>query len=189
MSKSEEKKQKRIELIERYENREQKVRQLRQLLGIRIDDIDLAARALTCSDFAAKYYDATKQVIPTQDALATLGDAVIKLVVAETLYRENPAITCGELTLWKSKLEKDKALQGLGERLHLGDYLLYTNTDLKGTAKLATTIEAIAGAIYLDRGKRAVVSFWKHIHRIAESVLKPSNTVYDGSLNEEERSV
>jgi ribonuclease-3 len=125
-------------------------------LGYRFADPDLLTRALTHASYAAEHPSAE-----AQDALAFLGDAVLGLVVAERLLRDEPAAAVGRLTPLRAAIVADSGLAGWAAALELGPRLRLgrgaEQTGGRETASiLATTLEAVLGALYLDGGLPAV---------------------------------
>jgi len=125
-------------------------------LGHRFADRTLLTRALTHASYAAEHAGAD-----SQDVLAFLGDAALGLVVAEHLVRAEPAAPVGRLTPRRAALVADGTLARWAATLDLGPLLrLGRGAEQAGgrtTASiLATTLEAILGALYLDAGLTAV---------------------------------
>lgn len=86
-----------------------------------------------------------------------LGDAVIGLLVAESLYKRFPELSEGELTRLRSALVSRRHLGQVAARLRLGKYLRLSKGEersggRKKAALLANCIEAVVAAIYLDAG-------------------------------------
>ncbi len=91
------------------------------------------------------------------ERLEFLGDAVLELAVTHFLYNRYPDQPEGDLTNWRSALVKGKNLAKVAKALKLGDYLLLSRgEDMSGGREkkyiLANTMEALIGAIYLDKG-------------------------------------
>lgn len=93
------------------------------------------------------------------ERLEFLGDAVLELVTTEYLYNlsERPE---GELTNWRSALVQRENLANVAIDIKLGEYLqLSRGEESSGgrtrTSNLANALEALIGAIYLDRGFEA----------------------------------
>lgn len=89
------------------------------------------------------------------EQLEFLGDAVLGLVVAETLYRAHPEMTEGQLTRLRSALVSRKHMAQVAHRLELGRYLRMGRGEersggRKKAALLANAAEAIIAAVYLD---------------------------------------
>ena len=91
------------------------------------------------------------------ERLEYLGDAVINFVVAELLYREFDGATEGELSRYRASLVSGETLGevaagiGLGEHLRLGEGELKSG-GYRRASILADALEALIGALYLDRG-------------------------------------
>ena len=97
------------------------------------------------------------------ERLEFLGDAVLELVVTEYLYQSYPNPE-GELTAWRAALVNARMLAKIADDLALGDYLLLSKGEArdKGKARqviLANALEALIGALYLDKGYGAVSDF------------------------------
>jgi len=91
------------------------------------------------------------------ERLEFLGDAVLELVTTEYLYATFPDRGEGELTTFRSALVKGKHLAEVARALDLGQYLLLSHGEEKSGGReknyiLANTLEALIGAMYLDRG-------------------------------------
>jgi ribonuclease-3 len=123
---------------------------LQERLGFGFSDPALLARALTHRSFGPE----------NNERLEYLGDAVLAFVVAEALYNRFTDATEGELSRYRASLVSGEALAavaaeiGLGSRLRLGEGELKAGGRQRATI-LADALEAIFGAIYLDRGLSA----------------------------------
>ena len=86
------------------------------------------------------------------ERLEYLGDAVLGTIVAEYLFKKYPSSDEGFLTKMRSKIVKRKSLNIIGDKMGL-DYLLseYNNTRLS-RSMLGNALEALVGAVYLERG-------------------------------------
>lgn len=90
------------------------------------------------------------------ERLEFLGDAVLELVVTDYLYAEFPSVGEGQLTNLRSALVKGNHLAEVAKTLGLGEYLLLSHGEEKSGGKdksyiVANALEALIGAIYLDR--------------------------------------
>jgi ribonuclease-3 len=102
--------------------------------------------------------------VADNESLEFLGDAVIGLVIAESLYREYPELDEGAKSKIRASLVSAGRLARLGEALGLGEHLLLGRGEEKTggrrkTALLADACEAIVAAIYLDAGLAAAAMF------------------------------
>ncbi len=91
------------------------------------------------------------------ERLEYLGDAVLELAVTELIYRLLPESDEGSLSRIRAKLVRTQSLAVVGRRWDLGASLrLGRGEDNSGgrdkPSLLANGVEALLGAIYLDRG-------------------------------------
>ncbi|HCC22592.1 TPA: ribonuclease III [Candidatus Falkowbacteria bacterium] len=90
------------------------------------------------------------------ERLEFLGDAVLELVVTENLYNNNPNPE-GELTNWRASLVNSKMLAKIAKKLNMEEYLYLSKGEQRDSGKardyiLANAMEALIGAVYLDKG-------------------------------------
>lgn len=92
-------------------------------------------------------------IIVNNERLEFLGDSVIDTVVADFLFNKYPMEDEGFLTNLRSKIVKRTHLDKLGKNINL-DILLKSSTfsPNKNSHILGNALEALVGAIYLDRG-------------------------------------
>jgi ribonuclease III len=98
------------------------------------------------------------------EQLEFVGDAVLGLIVAESLYRRFPHLQEGDLTRLRSSLVSRKHLGDVAATIKLGDYLhLGKGEERTGgrrkPALLANALEAVVAALYLDGGLPAAAAF------------------------------
>jgi len=91
------------------------------------------------------------------ERLEFLGDAVLELIITESLYHFYPERSEGELTSWRAALVNAKILSDVSKELGLNDFILLSKGEAKEVEKskqsiMANTFEALIGAIYLDEG-------------------------------------
>ena len=130
--------------------------ELEQRLGHRFANRDVLIRALTHTSYANEHPPRE-----SQEGLALVGDAVLALVVAEHLFAGEPGASVGVLTQRRAELVSGANLARWALALDLGSRLrLGRGEDLTGgrtrESILATTLEAVLGAIYLEGGVPAV---------------------------------
>jgi ribonuclease-3 len=95
--------------------------------------------------------------INSNQRLEFLGDAVLDLIVAEELYRNNPELHEGLLTKTKASAVRAGALSRVADRMELGQYLLLGHGEEESGGRhkpsiLADAVEALLGAVYLACG-------------------------------------
>lgn len=91
------------------------------------------------------------------ERLEFLGDAIVGMLVAESLYRRFPSLREGELTRLRAALVSRKHLGEVGVALELGQWLHMGRSEERngGRSKavlLANCVEAVTAALYLDSG-------------------------------------
>src|SRR5439155_7321265 len=122
--------------------------------GVEVDP-ELLQRALTHRSYAYEHGG-----LPHNERLEFLGDAVLGIVVTETLYRAHPDLPEGKLAKLRASVVNMRALadvargigpEGLGAFLHLGRGEQSTGGRDKSSI-LADALEALLGAIYFEHG-------------------------------------
>lgn len=98
------------------------------------------------------------------ERLEFLGDAVLGLVVAESLYSGHPEWHEGELTRVRAQLVSRQHMALVAEEIGLGRHLrLSRGEDKSGLRRkstvLSNTMEAVIGALFLDGGLEPVRAF------------------------------
>lgn len=102
--------------------------------------------------------------ILSNQRLEFLGDAVLDLIVADELYRNNPDLHEGILTKTKASAVRAGALSRLAVRMGLGRFLLLGRGEEESGGRekhsiLADALEALLGAVYLACGLQATRQF------------------------------
>lgn len=98
-----------------------------------------------------------KHTTKSNETLEFLGDAVLELLVREHLFKKYPQVREGKLNDLKKQYTSTDALARIARRLRLGKYLILdTGEERSGgrrkTSNIANSLEALIGALYLDRG-------------------------------------
>ena len=124
---------------------------LEAALGTGLDH-DLLERALTHRSYAYEHGG-----LPTNERLEFLGDAVLGLVVTDALFTGNPDFAEGQLAKLRASVVNTRALAGVARGLGLGDWVRLGKGELATGGRdkasiLADTMEALIGAVYLQRG-------------------------------------
>ena len=102
--------------------------------------------------------------LPHNERLEFLGDAVLELVVTEYLYKNYPNPE-GELTNWRAALVNAKMLSEIAKDLGIESYLYLSKGEAKDVNSkarqiiLANAMEAVIGAVYLDKDYQASQKF------------------------------
>ena len=130
---------------------------LESLLGVRFRNRAFLELALTHKSLANE----SDVPLPDNERLEFLGDAILGAIVADDLYRAFPEASEGALTVMRAELVRRSSLAAWARRLSLGEYVVLgrgaaSSGGQERETVLAASFEAIVGAIYLDRGQRAV---------------------------------
>lgn len=136
--------------------------ELEATLGHAFTRKDLLQQAVTHRSYVAEHsIHGSETLSGDNERLEYLGDAVVGLVTAETLFRLYPDQPEGALTRLRGALVSRRHLAEVARALEMGKYLrLGRGEDRSGgrskSALLANAMEAVIGAIYLDAGLGAV---------------------------------
>lgn len=128
---------------------------------MRFVDRGLLWTALTHSSYANEHPDIAPE---TNERLEFLGDAVLGLIIAETLYTQYPEIEEGRLTEWRSELVCGPTLARVATTLDLGEAILLGRGEEQTGGRtragnLERACEAVVGSIMLDQGLDAARAF------------------------------
>src|SRR4029450_6541772 len=125
---------------------------IEKALGVRFGGEELYVWAFTHRSFAYE-----NGGLPTNERLEFLGDAVLGLVVTDIIYRAFPDLPDGQLAKLRAATVNMNVLAEVARELGVGDAVpLRRGEELSGgrdkPSILADTLEAVLGAIYLDKG-------------------------------------
>ncbi len=101
----------------------------------------------------------TEGGVPSNERLEFLGDAVLEVVVSETLYERYPDSDEGRLTKMRSALVSRRALARHSTRLGVTKLLRVGQQDARTSVAGANACEAIIGAVYLISGPERAKDF------------------------------
>lgn len=135
-------------------NLKQSLPNLENLIRVKFKNRDLLARAFVHTSYINEH---RREAEGDNERLEFLGDAVLELVTTEYLYTTFPNSEEGELTNFRSALVKGKHLAQVARNLRLGEFLCLSHGEEQSGGReknfiLANCLEALIGAIYLDRG-------------------------------------
>lgn len=124
--------------------------------------------------------------LPHNERLEFLGDAVLELAVTEYLYQNHPNPE-GELTNFRAALVNSIMLAKIAGNFELEKYLLMSKGEAKDTGRarqylIANAIEAVIGAIYLDRGYKTAKKF------VEKNITKELPEILEQKLYEDPKS-
>lgn len=144
---------------------EETLRQVEQIIGYKFSDSSLLATALTHSSAASNR-------LLSNERLEFLGDAILALVICQTLFERFTGYLEGDLTKIKSMLVSRVTCARISRQMGLQKFLK-VGKSMIGSRALAGSLaagvlEAIVAAICIDGGFDAARSF---ILRIFASVI------------------
>jgi len=120
---------------------------LKTILGFKPKHIPFYIAALT-------HRSANDSIITNNERLEFLGDAFIGSIVGEYLFKKYPTQNEGFLTEMRSKIVSRQSLNDIAVKMGLPKIVRYNIQDkvLKRSHIFGNALEALVGAIYLDRG-------------------------------------
>lgn len=125
---------------------------LEKIFGIKIDNPSLFKYALTHPSYTQENNLGYDQ---NYERFEFLGDAVLKLLASEILYKKYPNYTEGSMSKIRSIIVSDNTLSKIAHKIGLCDLIILASHEEKqGLAKIesvsACAFEAVLGAYYLD---------------------------------------
>jgi ribonuclease III len=125
-------------------------------LGLPVRDLDLLEQALVHSSYLHEHPAAARG---HNERLEFLGDAVVNLALTEALYARHPDDDEGVLSARRAAIVSSAGLARLAARIDLGEHLYLGEGEAarggrRRPSLLASSFEAVVGAIYLDLGWR-----------------------------------
>ncbi len=142
-----------MDIFDRFFSRKKNIyslqKQLENVLGIKTRNISLYTTALS-------HRSVKENADENNERLEYLGDAVLSSIVADYLFKKYPYKGEGFLTEMRSKMVNRQQLNDLAIKIGLKKIALYNKIDgsLKGSQIFGNTLEALVGAVYLDKGYR-----------------------------------
>ncbi|MEA2551426.1 MAG: ribonuclease [Actinomycetota bacterium] len=128
------------------------VEALDRALGVAFEDPELRLAALTHRSYAFE-----QSLSVTNERLEFLGDSVLGVVVTDMAYRAYPEMSEGMLAKLRAAIVNMIALADVARSLGLGEIVLLGKGEEQSGGRdkasiLADALEAVFGAVYLDRG-------------------------------------
>ncbi len=127
---------------------------------------------------ALRHSSASKETViqgfrESNERLEYLGDAVLGMVIAEFLFKKYPYKDEGFLTEIRSRIVNREVLNGISRKIGLDRLIEYDGSRTRNlparTSMYGDALEALVGAVYLDKGFRFTRRF----------ILKELLTHYD----------
>lgn len=151
--------------------------ELRSALGDPELDPELLERALTHRSYAYE-----NGGIPTNERLEFLGDAVLGVIVTETLYLKHPDLSEGRLAKLRAAVVNARALAGVGRAIGLGQHIkLGRGEEATGgrdkSSIVSDTVEAVIGAVHLSGGIEVSSQV---VHRLFDPLIEAASALGAG---------
>ena len=148
-------------------------RQIENVLGVKPGNFSLYQTALS-------HRSVKEGADENNERLEYLGDAVLSALVADYLFMRYPYKEEGFLTEMRSKMVNRQQLNEIALRMGLKKITLYNKSDgsLKISQIFGNTLEALVGAIYLDRGYKKTAKW------VTERIILPHMFIDDLELLE-----
>ena len=117
------------------------------ILGIKPDNIVIYKAALS-------HRSVKESPEENNERLEYLGDAILSAVVADYLFKRYPYKGEGFLTEMRSKMVNRQQLNDIAVKMGIKKIELFNKLDnaLKNSHIFGNTLEAIVGAVYIDKG-------------------------------------
>ncbi len=120
---------------------------LEAMFGIKFSNLAVLDEALTHSSYVFDHKE-----LHDYERLEFFGDAVLKFVVSEYLFEKYPQYDEGKLTEIRAVLINATTLEEVSRQFTLENFMLISRGIAVRSSMLAQSMEAILGAIYLDKG-------------------------------------
>lgn len=127
---------------------------LENALGVSFQNEDLLTSALVHSSFLNENPGV---FVESNERLEYLGDAVLKLIVAQEMFVRHPDWSEGDLSRARDQVIRNETLARVAAALNLGELLYIGKGEENGGGRrrqsnLANVFEAVIGALLLDKG-------------------------------------
>jgi ribonuclease-3 len=135
---------------------------IQEVIGLKPGKIDLYTIALS-------HRSMRDNLEENNERLEYLGDALLSAIVADYLFMRYPKKEEGFLTEMRSKMVNRAKLNEIALKMGLKKITLFNKIDgsLKNSQIFGNTLEALVGAIYLDKG-------YNKTHRwVIKSIITP----------------
>jgi ribonuclease III len=156
--------------------------------GVKFKDQSLLRQAFTHRSYINENRGSD---LAHNERLEFLGDAVLELVITDFLYHKLKDATEGELTSLRSALVNADTCSRVAQALGANEFLLLSKGESKDTGRarqyiLANTLEALIGAIYIDKGYDAAKDFiFAHITPLTDEIISGGTWIDAKSLFQE----
>ena len=118
------------------------------------------------------------------ERLEFLGDAVLDLILSDTLYRRYSLMDEGNLSRMRASIVNEKSLSLVASQLLINEHLILgpgemTSGGSQRDSILANTLEAILGAVFVDGGYHSVENIILKIFKDNINSIDPESDYKD----------
>ena len=155
-------------------DRQSKQQWCKNTLGYDFNDKSLLKLALTHRSYSKD----------NNERLEFLGDAVLDLILSDTLYREYSLTDEGNLSRMRASIVNERSLSLVASQLLINEYLILglgeaSSGGSQRDSILANTLEAILGAIFVDGGYHSVEGIILRIFKNNIDSINPESDYKD----------
>lgn len=124
---------------------------IRLTIGMQPNNMDYYKQAMIHKSAMLKDSQTNRYI--NNERLEYLGDAILGSIVAEVLYELYPHKNEGFLTKTRSRIVNRSLLNSIAHQMHLQVWVKTKSlNDIAQTSILGDALEALIGAVYLDKG-------------------------------------
>ncbi len=134
-------------ILKKSSPEKQLILQLEHLLGF-------TPRRISYYQLALMHRSKPEEATDSNERLEFLGDAILGAIIAEYLFKKYPYKPEGFLTELRSRIVRRETMNNLAVRMGLNKLVQYNQNDrgLSRSHIFGNALEALIGAVYLDRG-------------------------------------
>ncbi len=112
-------------------------------------------------EVALSHRSSKEKFLESNERLEYLGDAILGAIIGDYLFKKYPYKTEGYLTEMRSKIVNRQQLNDIAIKMGLRKLTIYDkyNSFLKISQIFGNTLEALVGAVYLDKGYNRTKQF------------------------------
>jgi ribonuclease-3 len=134
-----------------------KLEQVQSILEYRFTDVTHLQQALTHPSFNNEQ----ESGVGDYQRLEFLGDAILGMLLADTLFGRFPGADEGELSRYRAQLAEQGSLAGIARERGIGAFIRLGRGEEQSSGRdkdsiLCDVLEALIAAVYLDGGLEAV---------------------------------
>ena len=161
------------------------LKKLESLIDVEFKDINLLKQSVVHRSYLNEN---PRFKLHHNERLEFLGDAVLEIIVTEFLYKNYPDTPEGDLTNWRASLVNSKMLALVAEEIQLEEFIYLSKGEAKDKNSkarqyiIANAVEALIGAIYLDRGIKKTTKFIKN------NILSKLDNILENKLYQDPKS-